>query len=254
MAREKFFLDQEEDTIHANQIQLTTAKEKRANWWYYHKIHLVIGCIAVLALGGFIYSMVTKVYPDYTIALLTQNTYSSEVTERLAEELEAYADDRNHDGQVVVQVSSYAIGTDSTNDIQVQQANQVRFMGDTSAFDSVIYITDDESFKWVQSQDGFFTYMDGTTPEEDATDYENMRIAWGDCKGLAEMDLSISALDKEQAQKYMSPLSLSTRLIAGSTYENNEEKKSYYEDSRRLLERLISGEKLPTEEQFSESE
>lgn len=248
MAREKFFLDQEEDPIHANQIVLKTAKEKRANWWYYHKVHLLIGFIAVLAVGGIIYSMVTKVYPDYTIALLTQNTYSAEVTERLAEELEAYADDRNNDGQVIVRVATYAIGSDSSGDVQVQQANQVRFMGDTSTFESVIYITDDESFKWIQSQDGFFTYMDGTTPEADATDYDNMRIAWGDCKALTEMDLSIDVLDKEQAQKYMSPLSLSTRLIEGTTYENDEGKKSYYEDSRHLLERLISGEKLSSEE------
>ena len=44
MPREQFFLDEQEDTIHNNQIELKTAKDKRANWWYYHKFH-VLGVI-----------------------------------------------------------------------------------------------------------------------------------------------------------------------------------------------------------------
>lgn len=250
MAREKFFLDQEEDTIHANQIELKTAKDKRANWWYYHKVHLLVAILAVGVVGSIIYSLVSKVYPDYTIALLTQDTYSSDVTDRLAEQLEAYADDRNHDGQVIVQVSTYAIGTDS-NDMQVQQANQVRFIGDATSFESVIFLTDEESFEWLQTQEGgFFSYIDGTTPEEGSTDYENMRIPWTDCKALSQMDLSIDMLDKEQAQKYMSGLAVSTRVIAGSSFEKNSEKASYYEESQALLQRLLSDQKLTEEEQF----
>lgn len=249
MAREQFFLDQEEDTIHANQIELKTARDKRANWWYYHKVHLIIAILAALVVGGIIYSMVSKVSPDYTFALLTQNNYSTDVIDRLEEQLTAYADDRNHDGQVVVQISSYAIGTDS-GDMQMQQANQVRFIGDTSTFDSVIYLTDEESFEWLQSQDGFFTYLDGSTPEPDATDYDNMRIPWDSCKALANMDLSIDVLTAEEAQKYMSSLSLSTRLIEGSSYENDSDKMAYYEDCKALLERLLSDEKLTQEEQF----
>lgn len=251
MAREQFFLDQEEDTIHANQIELKTAKDKRANWWYYHKVHLVVAILAVAVVGSIVYSMVTKVNPDYTIALLTQNTYSTDVTDRLAEQLEAYADDRNHDGQVIVRVSAYAIGTDS-NDMQVQQANQVRFIGDTTSFESVIFLTDAESFEWLESEDGgFFTYLDGTTPESGATDYDNMRIPWTDCKALSQMDLSIDMLDKDEAQKYMSNLFISTRLIEGSGFANDSDKVAYYEDCQALLQRLLSDQKLTEEEQMN---
>ena len=80
--REHFFLDNQEDTIHSNQIELKTAKEKRANWWYYHKIQLGLGVVALALAVSIIYSIVSKVEPDYTIGLLTQDTYLSDMVTR----------------------------------------------------------------------------------------------------------------------------------------------------------------------------
>ena len=138
MPREQFFLDEQEDTIHNNQIELKTAKDKRANWWYYHKFH-VLGAIVVIALiATLVYSFVSKVSPDYTIGLITQQDYSSDVVEKLEQELKAYADDRNGDGQVVVQVNSYAV---NQTDVQMQQANVVRLIGDATSFDTVLYLS-----------------------------------------------------------------------------------------------------------------
>ena len=48
MARERYLHNAGEDTIHSNEIKLVTAKDKRKNWWYYHKFHLLIGIIACL--------------------------------------------------------------------------------------------------------------------------------------------------------------------------------------------------------------
>ena len=189
MPREQFFLDEQEDTIHNNQIELKTAKDKRANWWYYHKFH-VLGAIVVIALiATLVYSFVSKVSPDYAIGLITQQDYSSDVVEKLEQELKAYADDRNGDGQVVVQVNSYAV---NQTDVQMQQANVVRLIGDATSFDTVLYLSDLDSFEWLQEQnDIFFAYTDGATPEEGAADFENMRVNWADCKALSNMDLSI---------------------------------------------------------------
>ena len=47
MARERYLLEDTEDTIHQNPITPTTGKEKRQNWWFYHKVHLIVGIIAV---------------------------------------------------------------------------------------------------------------------------------------------------------------------------------------------------------------
>ncbi len=253
MPREHFFLDQQEDTIHANQIELKTPKEKRANWWYYHKLHVLISIVVVAIAISIVYSIVSKVDPDYTISLLTGDSYSTDVIARLEEELVPYADDRNHDGQVVVRVVNYAVGADM-EDVQAQEAGMVRLAGDSSTFESAIFLSDEEGFTWLQQQGGFFAYNDGTTPAEDATDYENMRVDWKDCKALTEMDLSIEVLNKEEAQKYMSSLALSMRALEGTGFEDDEDVVSYYEDSKALYQRLISGEKLENSQNTSESE
>ncbi len=241
--REHFFLDNQEDTIHSNQIELKTAKEKRANWWYYHKIQLGLGVVALALAVSIIYSIVSKVEPDYTIGLLTQDTYLSDMVTRLEEELTEYADDRNGDGQIVVKIAQYAVGGTS-NDPQIQQANTVRFMGDASNFDSVIYLCDSKSLQWAQDQGGFFTYTDGTTPEEGATDYENMKVDWEDCKGLTEMDLTMDVLTDEQVLAYMGPLGLAIRSVEDTSFLNNEDDMEYYQACQAFAQRLIDGEKI----------
>ncbi len=244
MPREHFFLDNQDDTIHNNQIELKTAKEKRANWWYYHKIQLGLAVVVVAVVVGIIYSIVSKVEPDYTIGLLTQETYLSDMVAELEEELTQYADDRNGDGQVVVKITQYTVGSTST-DPQIQQANAVRFMGDANNFESVIYLCDSESLEWAQIQGGgFFTYTDGTTPKEGATDYENMKVNWEDCKGLMDMDLTMGVLTDDQVLSYMGPLGMAIRSVEGTSFLNNENNMEYYRDCQALAQRLIDGEKI----------
>ena len=42
MARERYLLDDTEDTIHKNEIKPQTAADKRKNWWDYHKVHVLL--------------------------------------------------------------------------------------------------------------------------------------------------------------------------------------------------------------------
>ena len=60
MAREHLLLEGSEDTIHLTEEKPLSKKEKRQNWWYYHKIHLLIGLVAVLIGGYFVYNVVYR--------------------------------------------------------------------------------------------------------------------------------------------------------------------------------------------------
>ena len=90
MAREHLLLEGSEDTIHLTEEKPLSKKEKRQNWWYYHKIHLLIGLVAVLIGGYFVYDMATKVYPDYTIAVLSEDECGGDLLECVADELSDY--------------------------------------------------------------------------------------------------------------------------------------------------------------------
>ena len=71
MARERYLLDDTEDTIHENEIKPQTAADKRKNWWDYHKVHVLLVVLAIAVVGYFIYSVTSKTEPDYTITVMT---------------------------------------------------------------------------------------------------------------------------------------------------------------------------------------
>ena len=71
MARERYLLDDTEDTIHKNEIKPQTAADKRKNWWDYHKVHVLLVALAIAVVGYFIYSVTSKTEPDYTITVMT---------------------------------------------------------------------------------------------------------------------------------------------------------------------------------------
>lgn len=60
-----------EDLIPEAPRTLTKA-EARANWWHYHWHYVALLVLAVLAAGYFVWSRVTEVKPDYTVAVVSR--------------------------------------------------------------------------------------------------------------------------------------------------------------------------------------
>ena len=239
MPREHLFLDGEEDTIHANEIVPKTAKEKRANWWFYHKVHLLVGVLLVALWAGVIYSLLSRTSPDYTIAIVGGSFYSDDMITKMEEQLAPYGEDRNGDGQVQVEVLTYAVG--GSGDPQMQEINGVRML-ETPANSPASFISPMiRALNGWRTRTGFFAYTDGSTPPEGASDYENMRVAWEECKGLTSLDLSSDALSKEEMQTYMSSFSMSLRVIDGTGFDKNEDDVDYYKDCQAMFQRLIDG-------------
>lgn len=237
MARERYLLHAGEEEINREgaEITLKTKKDKWNNFWFYHKIHVIIAAVAVLFVVYIVYDMVTKVNPDYNVAILTSQTIPSNLSDQLADEIEKYGEDLNGDGQIVVQMNIFEIaqGDAATQtDPNMQMAGIVKFQGDVQTGDSYIYLTDDNSFAAYGTEDGLFTYLDGSRPEEGATDYDNMRLPMSECKGLAETEIG----------QIFSDYSFSLRWIRDDLLEKNPD---YYVASKELYENLVAG--TPTE-------
>ena len=87
-------------------------KNKLINFWYYHKIPLIIG-IVILAAG--IYFVLTQretIKADYDIAVVSPHGLSGENREHMQSILEQAGTDQNGDGIVAVSIHQYrfAIG------------------------------------------------------------------------------------------------------------------------------------------------
>jgi len=251
LARERYLVNAGEETINQGEIKLETKKDKRANFWYYHRWQIILSVLGFILIFSFVYSMVTKVKPDYQIALMTQMAYPQEVYEQMADEMEQYAEDRNGDGKVVIQINNYQFiqgEAAEAADPNVVMAGVVKFSADAQTGESMIYITDETSFDTVAEQGtSFFVYLDDwtTPPEEGAEDLERTKILWNDCKGVASMklDYEIEGISQEELEElYFGGLSVSLRSIEYANFEDDEKKLAYYEASKELLERMVAGE------------
>ena len=233
MARERYLLHAGEEEINraGAEITLKTKKDKWNNFWFYHKTHVIVAVIAALFVAYMVYDMVTKVHPDYNVAILTSKTIPSDLSDQLGDEIEKYGEDLNGDGEVVVQMNVFEIAQGeaaNTMDPNMQMAGIVKFQGDVQTGDSYIYLTDDDSFVAYGTEEGMFTYLDGSQPEEGAKDYENMRLPMSECKGLADTEIG----------EIFDDYSFSLRWIRDDLLEDNPD---YYVASKELYENLVAG-------------
>ncbi len=251
MARERYLLDVGEDTIHTGVIELKTKKDKAKNWWYYNKRILLFVAIVAAVAFSWIYSVVTKVEPDYTVGMITSFSLPSEVTEELERYLEPFCEDRNGDGKVKVIVSNYVFGDNSSNqDYQMTQAAYTRFAGDAAIGSCMIYIHDQDGLSALgDGLDGFFLYNDGGTMPEGARDFDNASRPWSDYEGLEDFTADGNELNNwtpEVVQELCKRLSISLRTTEGAV-EKDEKLTAYHQDSVKLLERLERGERISPE-------
>ena len=87
-----------------------TRRERWANWWDYNlKWVILIGIAVVFVAYNFIgqYFFVTK--PDYNVAVVAPYYLPEDTVNALQEALEAYGEDRNGDGKVVVTLNVYTL-------------------------------------------------------------------------------------------------------------------------------------------------
>ena len=238
MARERYLLDKEESTIHANQIVPTTAKEKRANWWFHYKWKLISGILVGAALISILWAMFDNKKPDYMVTIATEYGMPTELISDLETYFEQYADDRNGDGKVDVFVQHCVFAVNGTAGYQANelQASFVRFATDAGAGDSMIFFYDDTSFEFL-SQDGmtgFFGPIDGM--EED-------HCYWRDFESLQHLTLDKYVEDgakAETVQKVLGKLKASVRAVKGDAFKD-EKIVQYREDSIAFFERLKNG-------------
>lgn len=144
-----------------------TKEEKRANWWYYHKYHVIFGVIGALLLGDLIIDAtgIFETKPDVQIALITHSVPDSEMTARLKNEMEQIAEDYNGDRKVSVAVNSYyfpeSSGTEET--MYAGYASEVTLISDMEECSSFVFLMPEpDSF---QNFFEILSFTDGSLPE-----------------------------------------------------------------------------------------
>lgn len=169
-----------------------TEQEKAQNWWHYHKFHVLIAVVTFGVAVWFLSDLFLRTEPDYQIGYVGPQELSPSVADALAQELAAFGEDRNGDGQVIVAINQFALdfaGTDADEyDAAERSANTVRLTAELSsdAGNYIFLLADPEGF---QRQLGALQNLDGSLPPEDAVaaEWDKTVYRWDDCPVLTEL-------------------------------------------------------------------
>lgn len=202
-----------------DQEKKQTWKKKLENYWYYYKIHTLIGVFILVIVVTTIRDKMRQIDYDYCIGVVTESNIQYEQLDQLQQAFESYADDYNEDGEVHVQIENYVLSNDESMNPQMIMANQTKFSGDLQIGQSMIYIFSDEIYKQFEAEQIF-----------DVENGEPLRLS--DCAGYA------AVADAPDVEK----LNISMRAQGGMDIGNDEKLSKYYERSKKLLEHFQSGE------------
>lgn len=240
--------DSQETYENNEPVREYTKSEKAGNWWHYNKWYVVAVIVLVCIVASIVKETFFRTEPDYQIAYVGKQELPVDTGEALTAALQAYCDDRNGDGQVLVQLNQYTLdlnsGTNSGEEVDayMQMAGVTKLSADLSSTEgSYIFILEDpESF---ESYTSALRYLDGTVPEENATptDWQNMVYRWTDCPVLAGLDLGTytgyTLMDDQTGsnQDVMSNLYIGCRGIWSDSFQE-----AYAEDET-LWQTLTAG-------------
>ena len=178
-----------------------TPAEKWANWWDYHKWHLALGLILLLALGSIAWHVLGmgEADPDVQIAYVGADPLPSDTVTALSAAIGELSEDCDGDGKTTVQINQYVTGAhaDEEDGLYYAYASSTKLMADITACDSYLFLLEDpEAF---QRNYQVLRPLAGEAAREGAA-WEECALAWTHCPVLAGLDLGTykeTLLDRE---------------------------------------------------------
>ena len=115
-----------------------TKKQRRQNWWHYHKWYVVLGAAAVLMAGNLVWHTATQVRPDYQIAYVGGVPLPDAETAVWENRLSVLGTDCNGDGKVIIKINQY-VTPQNADDALYTYASNVKLMADLDSCESYFF-------------------------------------------------------------------------------------------------------------------
>lgn len=185
-------------------MNLEAIKKKVTAFWYYNKVAVCIGIVVALVGIDMLVTSRQIVNPDFSAALISLDSYSAEELEELENAIAASASDVNGDGRIKVELRYYPVNVSGEEDLSYDYIAVSKLEADLAGRVSGLFlVSDPEGF---QRSSHMFAYLDGSMPDEEAADLENMvlpirQISALDGAGHDNLYLGIR-LDHPQAADY----------------------------------------------------
>lgn len=167
-----------------------TPRQKRENWWYYHKWYVFLG-VVLAAVAVYLIARALgfgEVRPDYQVAYVGSAALPEDTVTALETALSGLGTDCDGDGRVVVRVNQYVIGDETdSGDALYSYAGRTRLMADLDACESYFFLL--EAPEDFQENYQVLRRLDGSLPTEGDRDVERCCLSWSDCPVLQDLSL-----------------------------------------------------------------
>lgn len=193
--------------------------EKIKNLWYHDKLAIIIVSILVICIAFLVAQCATKTKYDATVVVFTYSITGESNCAKMGEYLKPYCKDINNDGEVNINVINCSLEQSQGN---TEHSYTVRTKASTliaSEAGALLFITDDESYKYLSSLSKDISLFEGEPLKFDEEFYE---------------------FCSQDDQFYPTPegLQISCRTIEGTTISSDKNIDTYYSQAQTILNGL----------------
>lgn len=173
-----------------------TPREKRRNWWDYHKWHVVIAIVCAVLLADVVYDAVrnSRSRPDYVVAYVGQTALPDPLVEVVQTGLAQLGEDLNGNGSVRVELRQFILSEGSGTDPVLSMENTERgyassllLQGNIETVESMVFLLEDPEL--FRATFPILSRTDGSLPEDTPDSEVPLYYRWGDCPALTALEL-----------------------------------------------------------------
>lgn len=175
------YLKKKYQDVKPDEPRVLTKKEKAANWWYYHKVHVLVGVVVLLIVGFFVRDIRANVSPDYQIAYMGKTPLTEEAAAAVTAVIEPLCEDVNGDGTVKLVCSGYG---DNLQDPSAYAENMKLTAELAGGVHQIFLLEDPVAF---QERYGVLMQKDGTAFSEGDDPKDCLCYPVGACPALQGM-------------------------------------------------------------------
>lgn len=181
-----------------------TFKEKKENFFFYHKYKLIFIAAAVIVLAIIIYSTVTKIDYDASVTIYRYEYVFPEETEAAAKWLENYYTDVNGNGKVEISAEDCSFGDEDLADtVHTRQLKIQAILNQTKA---MLFILDEESLEYLNGiSDKIVLFTEENMAELPANYYKAV---------------GIEKLASDEKKRYIALRTIDDTVLEGDAQEN----------------------------------
>jgi len=141
-------------------FKFSSKKDKKwlENYWFYYRIHTIVGIISAIVLIFSLVECANKVYPDLSSSYIGEKTFSEEISTKIEQTFVEYIDDATKNGTKDVSFTAITVSKEAKSEQDMAMIQKAQL--EIAAGESYLYIMDKAYFEQYAKEGLFLNIAD----------------------------------------------------------------------------------------------